>query len=392
MTWTSPAELKTQVQKLWDRGLLLASVAGGESLFPRRLTLKGPDSRELSERFPEVRDWIARLSAAAGPYRIEWRSVNHRVLGTNEIPMAIWIDTLEDAFGFLGKHRTADLFASLVELTRDKQPELIPWLKKRPLRALELAEDWPRLLEIVAWLLQHPRPAIYLRQIDLPGVHTKLIERHRGVLAELLDLVLPENCIDSTHSGIGGFCRRYGFLYKPERVRFRVLDPNVRLLPVAAEQDITLTQTTFAALDPPVARVFITENEVNFLAFPEVPDALVIFGAGYGFANLAAAPWLHQKNIYYWGDIDTHGFAILNQLRGLFPHAASFLMDQQTLLAHRLLWGVEAQPETGTLARLNTEESILYDQLRQNHWGEQVRLEQERIRFDLLLDVLHELR
>ncbi len=392
MRWTTPADLKTKLQKLWDRGMLLASVAGGESLFPRRLTLKGPDSKELSERFAEVRDWIAKLSAAAGFYRIEWRSVNHRVLGTNEIPLAIWIDTLEDALGFLGKRRAADQFTTLVELTRDKQPELLPWLTKRPLRALELAEDWSRLLDIVGWLLKHPRPAIYLRQIDLTGVHTKFIEGHRGVLAELLDLVLPEDSIDSTHPGIGGFCRRYGFLDKPARVRFRVLDPNVRLLPVNAEQDITLTQTAFAALDPPVAKVFITENEINFLAFPEVADALVIFGAGYGFDNLVAATWLHQKDIYYWGDIDTHGFAILNQLRGLFPQAASFLMDQQTLLAHKSLWGVEAQPETGPLARLNTEESILYDQLHQNHWGEQVRLEQERIRFDLLLDVLHELR
>jgi hypothetical protein len=202
MKWTTPADLKAQVQKLWDRGLLLASLAGGESVFPRRLTLKGPDSRELSERFPEVRDWIAQLSAAAGPYRIEWRSVNHRVLGTNEIPAAIWIDTLEDALGLIGKRRAADQFAALVELTRDKQqPELVPWLAKRPLRALELAEDWPRLLAIVAWLLKHPRPAIYLRQIDLPGVHTKLIEGHRGVLAELLDLVLPEEAIDADTHG-----------------------------------------------------------------------------------------------------------------------------------------------------------------------------------------------
>ncbi len=392
MRWTTPADLKKQVQRLWDRGLLLASMVAGEPLFPRRLALKGPDSRELSERFPEVRDWIARLSSAAGPYRIEWRSVNHRVLGVNDIPAAIWVDSLEDALGFLGKHRAANQFAALVELTRDKQPALIPWLKKRPLRALELAADWPRLLEIVTWLLEHPRPAIYLRQIDLPGVHTKLLERHRGVLAELLDLVLPEDSIDETYTGIGGFCRRYGFLDKPSRVRFRVLDPHVRLLPVVADQDIALTQAAFAVLDPPVARIFITENEINFLAFPEVPDAIVIFGAGYGFENLAAAPWLHQKDIYYWGDIDTHGFAILNQLRGYFPHAASLLMDQQTLMAHRSLWGVESQPETGMLARLNAEEAILYDQLRQNHWGERVRLEQERIRYDLLLDVLRGLR
>ena len=70
------------------------------------------------------------------------------------------------------------------------------------------------------------------------------------------------------------------------------------------------------------------------------------------------------------------------------PHVVSFLMDLQTLHAHRTLWGVETQPETGTLTRLNSEESALFDQLRQNHWGERVRLEQERIGFNFLRDVL----
>ena len=391
MTWTTSHDLKAQVHRLWDRGVLLASLADGRALFPRRLTLKGPDSRELSERFPEVRDWIAGLSAGAGPYRIEWRTVNHRILGANAIPAAIWIDRLTDALALIGKRRAADQFAALVDLTGERQPALIPWLIKRPLRALQLVEEWPRLLEIVAWLRVHPRPGIYLRQIDLPGVHTKLIEGHRGVLAELLDLVLPEEAIDATQTGAAGFCRRYGFLDKPTRVRFRVLDPTIRLLPVEADQDITLTQAAFASLVVPVSHVFITENEINFLAFPEVPDAMVIFGAGYGFDNLAAAPWLHDKAIYYWGDIDTHGFAILNQLRGFLPQAVSFLMDQQTLLAHRALWGVETQPETGALTRLNAEESALYDQLRRNHWGDRVRLEQERIGFDFLSDVLRRL-
>lgn len=388
MTWTSPADLKNQVQRLWDRGLLLGALAGVESPFPRRLALKGPDSRELSERFSEVRAWIAELSSAAGAYRIEWRSLNHRIVGTNEIPAAVWVDTLEDALGLLGKRRTADRFVALCKLTQDKQPELIPWLIKRPLRAVELAEDWPRLLDIVAWLRKRPRPAIYLRQIDLPGVHTKLIEGHRGVLAELLDLVLPEDSIDTTHTGVSGFCRRYGFLEKPSRVRFRVLDPDVRLLPVKADQDIAVTQAAFDSLALPVSKVFITENEINFLAFPKVPDAMVIFGAGYGFDSLASAPWLYEKEIFYWGDIDTHGFAILNQLRGILPHTVSFLMDQPTLLAHRALWGTETRPGPGPLTRLTDEETALYDRLRQNHWGDRVRLEQERIGFDFLGGVL----
>ena len=388
MSWTTPAELKAQVQKLWDRGLILSSLIGGESVFPRRLTLKGPDSRELSDSFQEVRDWIARLSSGGKHYRMVWRSINHRILGTNELPDEIWINALDDALGWIGKRQEARQFAAMVTLTRDWQPALLPWLAKRPLRALELAEEWPRILSIVAWRLKHPRPAIYLRQIDLPGVHSKFIEGHRSVLGELFDLVLSPEEIDATAVGIGGFCRRYGFQDKPLRVRFRILDPTLALLPTKSDQDITVTQESFAQLELPVSKVFITENEINFLAFPEVPEAMVIFGAGYGFENLASVEWMRSRVIHYWGDIDTHGFAILNQLRGFFPHAASLLMDSETLMEHQALWGVEPSPETGALTRLTADESALYDQLRRNELGSHLRLEQERIGFEWLVGAL----
>ncbi|MEE9905563.1 MAG: hypothetical protein K4305_09095 [Chlorobium sp.] len=391
MNWTTPADLRTHVQKLWDRGLLLSSLMGDDELFPRRLTLKGPDSRQLSESFSDVRDWIAQLSGSAKHYRIVWRTLNHRVLGVNEIPAEIWIDSIDDALAFIGKVRDAERFADLLSLTRETKPELIPWLRKRPLRTLELAGSWPKLLQIVAWLQMHPRPDIYLRQIDLPGVHSKFIEVHRGVLGELFDLALQSSAIDAGASGAAGFCRRYGFRDKPLRVRFRILDPELALLPVNADQDIALTEAAFAGLDLAVETVFITENEINFLAFPPVSRSMVIFGAGYGFENLATAHWLHERKIHYWGDIDTHGFAILNQLRRFFPEAISLLMDKETLLAHRPLWGVEPSPETVELTRLTSEEFSLYDDLRSDSLGERVRLEQERIGFEWLVDALGKL-
>jgi hypothetical protein len=127
---------------------------------------------------------------------------------------------------------------------------------------------------------------------------------------------------------------------------------------------------------------------VNFLAFPDVPGAIVIFGAGYGFENLGAAKWLHRKELVYWGDIDTHGFAILNQLRRTLPHAVSVLMDERTLLYHRDLWGMEEWPESRDLELLEGEERVVYEGLRQGRWGERVRLEQERIGFDRVMDLL----
>lgn len=39
--------------------------------------------------------------------------------------------------------------------------------------------------------------------------------------------------------------------------------------------------------------------------------------------------------VHYWGDLDTHGSAILDRLRAWLPQTRSFLMDRETLLDHR---------------------------------------------------------
>jgi len=377
MTWTTPADLRAQVQKLWDKGLLLASLVNGDVLFPRRLQLKSPSSSELTDQFERVRGWIGALRQGAH-YRVVMREIRHRVLGANLVPAEAWIDSMDDALALIGKRREAQRFGALAALTRESEPLLLPWLAKYPLKALGMSDEWPLLLDIVAWMKAHPRPGIYLRQLDLPGIHSKFIESQRALLGEWLDLTLPENVIDTQAGGVNGFCKRYGFLDKPLRIRFRMLDPAQAMLP-GRDQDIGINHDSFALLEPKTERVFITENEINFLAFPSVADSMVIFGAGYGFDMLAQADWLRRCSIHYWGDIDTHGFAILDQLRAVFPHVESLLMDRDTLMAHEALWGREMQPLCRDLPRLNSAESALYDELRDNRIRAGVRLEQERI-------------
>lgn len=388
MTWTTPADLRAQARKWWDQGQLLACLAGAEPMFPRRMVFKGPTSSQLSEQFGPVRDWMTHLAQEAKHYRVVYRSIHHRILGCNDVPVQIWIDSLEDALELAGRRREAERFKSLVATTERRQPKLTAWLRKRPLRALDLVDAWPRLLDIVAWMESHPRPGLYLRQVDIAGVHSKFIEAHRAVLAELFDRVLPQDLIAAATPGLTGFAQRYGFRDKPLRLRFRSLDPHFALLTSGTDQDLTVTHDTFARLVLPVDKVFITENEINFLAFPALPRSLVIFGAGYGFENLAEADWLHQRAVYYWGDIDTHGFAILDQLRTHFPRTVSLLMDRATLLAHRIYWETEPRPETRDLPCLTTDETDLYDDLRLNRLGRQVRLEQERIGYDWVVKTL----
>ena len=64
----------------------------------------------------------------------------------------------------------------------------------------------------------------------------------------------------------------------------------------------------------------------------------------------------------------------------------SFLMNEKTLFGAKELWGRElpAQRFTKELSRLNSEERSLFESLRDNRWGDSVRLEQERISYGLV--------
>lgn len=383
MTWTGPKELKAQLMRLWERGELLRDAVAGNARFPLRLTLKSPSSADITDRFDAVRAWAAELSAMDS-VRLEWQEVRHRVQGAQKLPASVWIETVEDALTWLGKQQERNRFSAQVSATRKTHPALLPWLEKRPLQALELSTEWLKLLAVVAWVVEHPRPGIYLRQVDVPGVHSKFIEAHRNVLAELLDLALPVDAVDITKTGVSQFAARYGFLEKPTRIRFRVLDPAIWAAPGPICPDMTLDAESFSRMKLAVRRVFITENETNFLAFPQVRDAIVIFGAGYGWDTLARSHWLKNCSIHYWGDIDTHGFGILDQLRGYFGHVDSFLMDRETLDAHTPVWGSEDKPLLADLRRLTPEERSLYDDLRNNCIRARLRLEQEHIGFHWL--------
>lgn len=304
MSWTTPSDLQGEVQKWWDRGDLLREQLRRESSFPRKLKFKTPSSGEMTGKFEELRNWISSILSMKY-YRVEMREINHRVHGKNMIPAEVWLDTADNAIAIVSKRKEAARFFELIGMTRTEEPELLSLLEKRPHQVLLLADDWRKILLVCRWVKENPRPAIYLRQVDLPSIDSKFIEKHREVLSECLDLVLPAEQIDQSATGIDRFAQRYGFKDKTQHIRFRFLDSNYFLSGTRGEnEDICLDTISFANLDPKIKRVFITENEINFLSFPKVPESMVVFGAGYCMDQIAEALWLrcppfHRQIVFY---------------------------------------------------------------------------------------------
>jgi hypothetical protein len=406
--WTSSSELAAQVGRLWQRGLLLADRLGAPTTeqqlpdtlptglqFPLALRLKRPGAKALADEFGPVRDWIAELQAGSREqrgfgYDITWTCINHRQLGLNRVPSGILVPTPEDALRLIGQLETASTFYTLALATLTRFPRLLDWLRRRPMQVVEHADDWLRILDVLAWFVANPHSGLYLRQLDIAGIDTKFIETRRGLLAELLELVLaPPTAIQPCRAIAGtSFEVRFGLRPRPTLVRFRLLD---RQLAINGLTDLTVPAEQFATLNCRATSVFITENEVNGLAFPAFPGGMVVFGLGYAVDVLAPALWLGQRHVYYWGDLDTHGFAMLDRLRAAFPQAKSLLMDAATLLTHQHLWSHEETQHLSQLARLTATERAVYDDLRNNQLGPGVRLEQERVRFGELERTLRQI-
>ena len=107
-----------------------------------------------------------------------------------------------------------------------------------------------------------------------------------------------------------------------------------------------------AALHPEHRQVFVTENETNALAFPAQAGSILLFGQAMrwtAWATSLAAPMPAAL-------LGRHRHPRLRDSRSpacAFPLARSLLMDRETLLEHRPLWGEEPPDKrcTATLRR-----------------------------------------
>ncbi len=378
--WSDPQWIRKELKKRWDSGRILRTLLMADDLFPLRLPLKRPKSNEVNENFAEISRWIKRLRDQSRQgigfgYELIEKEMVHRQSGRNLLPTHAVVPTVRDALRLLKKEREADKFLKIAGIISADWPALLEWAGQYPHKVLTAGDDWTGILAVLKWFSLNPCCGLYMRQLDIPGIDSKFIEQRKGILTELLNVILPEDTVD--HSA-PSFEQRFGLRVKPVQVRMRLLD---QVQYIQGFSDLTIPVEQLKDWSPAVNRVFITENEINGLCFPDTANSLVIFGLGYGVDILRAVTWLKEKKIYYWGDLDTHGFAMLDQVRSFLPQACSMLMDENTLFTHRDLWSVEDKPFPGQLTRLTQEEDRLFCSLKDNTWGKGVRLEQERVSF-----------
>lgn len=300
--------------------------SAGPQTVPTRLALEGPDA-------------IARCANRSE----QWSALAQRAKQLADRWSNRWSEVCPDAH--------ADALAAAVRSSIGK--------------CCELEEsDWSMALSVLDWLVEHPDATPYIRQLPIRGIDTKWMERHRAVVNPLYRAMAGQD---------PSFCKQSA------QFRMRALDTRLALGGLT-EVSVSAAQLDRCTHRPDV--VILCENLVNVLAMPSIEGAFAIHGGGYAVNEFRGVSWFATTPILYWGDLDSNGFAILNQLRCYFDHVNSVMMDEETLDRYYDLCVEEPKPNAGMLSYLEDIEQTTLSRLLAGDADQgfgALRLEQERI-------------
>jgi hypothetical protein len=363
-----------------------ANWLNNEAQWPLVIALGSPTEREVAEDVGDVRAWVAAWSAWQEVGEISWENRQWYRLGRQRIPTNLRLASPEQVATIVGQEkrwicaseRYQELIAQWPILARSS-------VLRRHFDALAdyNTNDFERLFSLVLWLDQNRKSGLYPRQLPIEGLDTKWLESRRVLVTGMVRAIQGESQELDFFVACGLRRPRY-------RIRARLLCPDLRRA-VGGLEDIEAPVEEMAALPLVPAKALIVENLETGLALPDLSGVVALMKLGGAVSILETLPWLQGIDTFYWGDIDTHGYAILAHARRALPRLKSVLMDSETLLNNRNFWVEEfVQNDSAELSRLEDHERMVYEGLRSQAWGMNIRLEQERIPWACALPALKE--
>src|SRR5712671_3219541 len=301
----SPDQIRDFCLRRYPR--FLQSLVTGEPFFPLDVPFGRP---KPSDNHTKLSREIKVLAEADLGYRLAWTERKLRLLGEQKLPARVWFEDEAGLLKAVGKTREAETFRHNLRLTHHECPALVSWLSKHPQRMAEHALIWPGILKVCKYFQTNPKPGLYLRELPI-AVDTKFIEKNQGILDLLLRHLLPPDGIADGAS----FEACYGLRFEEPLFRFRALDQNLRGKLQLVATDISMPLSEARELDWSELWVVITENKMNFLMLPMLPNTLGVWGGGNAAQLLSTVSWLNNCRVLYWGDVDVHGFHIVSRLR-----------------------------------------------------------------------------
>ena len=138
----------------------------------------------------ELTELIAHSKEKKGyGYSIAYQRVKTRKHGEQDIPMSISFLTESDYLKYIGKEQDTAGFRKDMERILSAFPELYEWVCRYPNKVLDNHRIWAGLLRVCTFFKNNPKPQLYIRELPVQ-VDTKFIERNKGIIKELLDIII----------------------------------------------------------------------------------------------------------------------------------------------------------------------------------------------------------
>ncbi|PIE20725.1 MAG: hypothetical protein CSA61_00755 [Neptuniibacter caesariensis] len=402
--------------KYWQKPKKLKSLLSDGQSFPLVISLKPPRGnaaiRDIGHFQSFVASWkgfsqnpVQRLDQGSGQKEqasnntgcvVRWEKRNFRSLVGQDIPTHLTIPDIESLARLLGPveerqlqnwlEKIRYLFQSL--LSQSSSPHINDHQASLQhnacdhhlfqalidhLEALDRFEqgDLALLARLLPQLQKGMGQGCYLRALLVTFVDTKFIEQNLRIIESVVAALLDRNV---KKTGLISWldCKekpRDWLLVKPlcEETRSRLGG-----LPL-----LRLSSDTLQEFELPASNILVIENEQSCLALQNVHDTIAVSGGGKNVAWMKAG-WLADKNVGYWGDIDSEGLAILSDARSKLSSITPLMMDELTVktFAERMV------PEPDSVSKdpvaLTETELVLFKGLRADHYAGR-RLEQERL-------------
>lgn len=380
-------EIKNFAEKKYFQ--VIDSVFNQVKIFPLVYDRFGKmDKSKLQKNFEQNQIEIKELIENSKKFNFEiiWEETNNRKIGVTKIPKSIQFIDLKFYLKFIQKESEFQILEEDFEKLISIFPELQLWLRVNIKELIPISSSLDKIISILSFFKNHPKPNLYIRELPIEGVDTKFIESNQKNLILLLDQILLKEYINENETN---FEKRYYLKSKAILIRFRILDKTLNQNFPKEIFDLSIPIEEFQKLNFREETVFITENLINFLAFPKLKNSILILGGGYASSNLKYLKNISEKKIYYWGDMDSHGFQILSNLRFFFPQTQSIFMDKICYEMFQHLATNDNQKISSLPENLNSDEEKLFNYINSIEKANQ--LEQEKIPFEYVIEVLKNL-
>lgn len=333
----SPRQLADQLARQWQRGDWREQhLLPNTQAWPLRLPIGEPGAQSFRDDSAALRQHLQQWRAIAehGPGQVEWKPRQYR---SGAAPVDIpthWLlrpsdcaEAFDRCAGRDGAQASAD-YRALVAVLGQVDARFHRLLLRRLSLWRGVTSEQVITATRIAMQLEpgcaEGRP---LRSLALAGNDSKFFERHDSLLRAMLDERFDG---EASRQGLTAFLGA-----APEGEHWLLVTPLADGLLPFRRLRVTANELKTTAL--PASRILLVENERSLHQLPTpVPDTIAILGAGMNLSWLCA-PWLQNRNVAYWGDIDTWGLSMLATARGHIPLLHALLMDEASFASYQHL-------------------------------------------------------